>query len=393
MTDINSFLKEAKKIEGRCPFLEGLPTSIDGKHAEIGEGWCRQVAGWTTSALKCKETSKFVRQQINWAIRTLQPGTPARKQYDKLVDLLLEGYALIEPIAGSVEEEVAYCVLDRDDNPTDNPTKMSFIEHVKLAQEIITRKIADPLGHWNCKMFQDGFGANHDPFVRCLLHTLSEARWLLQQSLLATEHFLPAKMNRKKMQRFLSPPFMPGAKRTAWQDAYDELKNRLKCPEGDDAAPWTWLGANLLGFARPRVEQVFEHVDLKKQHCAHMLLTSGGIGPTPPFVSVVLASLQQAEEALRLETAGSMPGQASLKDAPALDLDSRACAVLIAHRDWTDTRIAKHLGCNRTSLYRLHEFERLRAIQKESKRDNLRKGHWDEDRGTAVPHSDPDEDK
>ena len=49
---------------------------------------------------------------------------------------------------------------------------------------------------------------------------------------MTTEHFLPAKMNTKKMQPFLSPLPMLGDRPTEWQAAYQELEDLLNCREG-----------------------------------------------------------------------------------------------------------------------------------------------------------------
>ena len=83
--------------------------------------------------------------------------------------------------------------------------------------------------------------------------------------------------------------------------------------------------------------------------------------------------------------AGLLVEAQSVVDLKKQTLDTRACGALVAHPGWTDTQIAAHLRCNRTSLYRLRGFMRARGLQKESKKDNLRPGHWDAERGQAVP--------
>jgi len=54
---------------------------------------------------------------------------------------------------------------------------------------------------------------------------------------------------------------------------------------------------------------------------------------------------------------------------PELALEGRALALLVDHPDWSTTRIAKRLGCSRSSLYRMRHFQFARAKLKESKAD------------------------
>jgi len=76
-----------------------------------------------------------------------------------------------------------------------------------------------------------------------------------------------------------------------------------------------------------------------------------------------------------------------------LDLDSRACGLLVVHPGWSDAKIARELGCYRTSLYRLPQFKTARKVQEEAKRGNLRRGHFDEKTGAAVPYVEDDSDE
>lgn len=47
-----------------------------------------------------------------------------------------------------------------------------------------------------------------------------------------------------------------------------------------------------------------------------------------------------------------------------VSLEARSLGVLAAHPEWSDTAIAKHLGCARTSLYRSLRFKSARALQR-----------------------------
>ena len=55
-------------------------------------------------------------------------------------------------------------------------------------------------------------------------------------------------------------------------------------------------------------------------------------------------------------------------------LDARALAVLLEHPDWTDTKIAEMVDCNRTSLYRCDRFRAARALSKADGIDSQARG-------------------
>jgi hypothetical protein len=54
----------------------------------------------------------------------------------------------------------------------------------------------------------------------------------------------------------------------------------------------------------------------------------------------------------------------SADDAEKASLEARALAMLVDHPDWSDTRIADTLGCNRGSLYRLEKYKAARQQMK-----------------------------
>lgn len=53
----------------------------------------------------------------------------------------------------------------------------------------------------------------------------------------------------------------------------------------------------------------------------------------------------------------------------ALGLEHRAIALLLEHRDWSDTQIAKEVGCSRTTLYDWPKFKKVRAVLRSGKAD------------------------
>ena len=55
-----------------------------------------------------------------------------------------------------------------------------------------------------------------------------------------------------------------------------------------------------------------------------------------------------------------------------LSLEEKALATLVAHPEWSDKKIATHVGCNRTSLYRWDRYLAARAAL-ESGRERMPK--------------------
>lgn len=75
-------------------------------------------------------------------------------------------------------------------------------------------------------------------------------------------------------------------------------------------------------------------------------------------------------------------------------LEARALAVLTDHPDWTDTKIAETLHCNRTSLYRLKKFTAARELLKQDGKATMLRGSKPKDVNLdawAEPDSDSDD--
>lgn len=60
---------------------------------------------------------------------------------------------------------------------------------------------------------------------------------------------------------------------------------------------------------------------------------------------------------------------AATEPAPELSKEGKALAVLSVHPEWSDTKIAKVAGCNRTTLYKFKTFVAAREILREGKSD------------------------
>lgn len=90
-----------------------------------------------------------------------------------------------------------------------------------------------------------------------------------------------------------------------------------------------------------------------------------------------IAELRQIEAAVcrRLadmaeEPAEDPPKQSSKPDS--LSQEEKALAALVAHPEWTDTAIAEHAGCGRTSLYRWPRYVAAREALETGRQDRPR---------------------
>ena len=85
----------------------------------------------------------------------------------------------------------------------------------------------------------------------------------------------------------------------------------------------------------------------------------------PGFALLALRRLRQREPSSTAPLPSPKPPKKNIKDqVKKMDL---ALAVLAQHPEWSDTRIAIEVGCNRTSLYRWNKFMIVREIIKSNK--------------------------
>jgi hypothetical protein len=81
-----------------------------------------------------------------------------------------------------------------------------------------------------------------------------------------------------------------------------------------------------------------------------------------------------AREHIKNEFASTKQNSEKTKlQSPKLSAKARVLAVWTEHPDWSDTKIAKEAGINRTTLYNYIEFKKLRAGQKQDK-NRIRRG-------------------
>ena len=65
-------------------------------------------------------------------------------------------------------------------------------------------------------------------------------------------------------------------------------------------------------------------------------------------------------------SAADTAGQTSLRG------EEKALAVLVSHPEWTDKKIAEHVGCHRTSLYRWGRYTAAREAQQSARQERPR---------------------
>jgi hypothetical protein len=77
------------------------------------------------------------------------------------------------------------------------------------------------------------------------------------------------------------------------------------------------------------------------------------------------------------QLAGSKPRRRPKRKPPRGTLGLVAAKLLQQHPEWTDARVAQAVGCNRTSLYRLPDYQRYRAALREEARRSRPRGVLD----------------
>jgi hypothetical protein len=85
------------------------------------------------------------------------------------------------------------------------------------------------------------------------------------------------------------------------------------------------------------------------------------------------------------------PSSGRPTETPELSLEALACGLLMMHPDWSNTRIAKELGCARTSLNRWKLFTGARRVMKAEQSAQIPRGRKDPETG-AVEAEVPGED-
>ena len=74
----------------------------------------------------------------------------------------------------------------------------------------------------------------------------------------------------------------------------------------------------------------------------------------------------------KLRRALAAVGPAEGATETSLGAEEKAIAALVAHPEWSDTKIAEHAGCHRTSLYRWPLYVAAREAQQSSRQERPR---------------------
>lgn len=340
---------------------------------EDATGWCRQVASWTQEVIGNGGFGPVASDRMNWSIRNLQKAQPPRKAYDRLVRLLLTGYDLLGKKAPREAKAGEYRVVDeREPLPA-----CSVAEHAGVAKSIVRRRFPAPLKLWVPGMFREDFRAETDPFasqMRKTLRHLEDARkWLL----LKLARFLKKGVSPAEIRKFQAPVLATQRRQaTTWQKSYWSLEKFLYSGETMQAAPWVWLGANLLGYGVPPRYNVFQHIPKRIQQFVRVEITFAGIGPVPEFLSTVAGALKLAVGNLGSHHAAESPSGA--KQVPA-DAITAAVAIRDYHvsratlyRERRDGTLHGYRPPNAKSnspyLYSREELERRWGKQRSSQR-------------------------
>lgn len=91
----------------------------------------------------------------------------------------------------------------------------------------------------------------------------------------------------------------------------------------------------------------------------------------------------KSEGAGGAEPAHTLPPEAPAGDDP-ITGEAKALALLVDHPDWTDTKIAKAVPCNRTTLYKWPKFVAARDLVREAGKKEMPQGSKDRDHSVEA---------
>ncbi|NLS94465.1 MAG: hypothetical protein GXX96_20095 [Planctomycetaceae bacterium] len=74
------------------------------------------------------------------------------------------------------------------------------------------------------------------------------------------------------------------------------------------------------------------------------------------LAAMIADEATRAARAASEEQNGETTSQKTTKPTEGLTGEEKALATLVAHPDWSDTKIAKHIGCHRTTLYKWPKY-------------------------------------
>lgn len=288
MENANTFIQEAKHLIKVCPVLAGKNAV---EQTEQGTEWCQSVAQWTNELCKNKDYGPKTRKRINWFVVALQPKGAHRKKYDALVDLLLDGYKLIQEKAPA-DKQIGGKVMDGQNKIEPR----SAADFASQARRIIEKELSHPFNAKWFRAFNRGGQPTSNPVTKGILVCLKQAQRLL------VLHIRSAGVEPKTAIRFQHSEFADSNRTSEWTEAHHSFESAMKSTEAVRATPWLWLGVNMLGFCTPRRYDVLTPLGANLQQTIAIIVSTAGGGPGPAFVATIRKALRIVRDDLATGT-------------------------------------------------------------------------------------------
>ena len=248
MPDFEVLRKEAAELHDTCPWIDN-PTWKPDELSQEAAAWESKVVLWLTRSLGSKEYGQFVLGQMRWFLSAMMPNADARVRYDKLVNMLHDGWNLVTAV--DPWEAIRYSA---------------------------NTSLVDPFSQW----YPDAFGAEiqvasnpldrgAELFAVRLLNGLSGSRKALEVSAATSL------VDGKKLQQISDPDDTLPGNYTPWQENYWWLRDHLiNSAAACHAVPWSRLCLYLLGYGEQPYYSFLKPIGRKRQESVRAKIRSDG---------------------------------------------------------------------------------------------------------------------
>ena len=251
---------------------------------EAGAIWCKQVAKWIEKLLKHKIYGPKIQEMMNWYIRVLQPGKPARKAYDTLVNMLLHGYKLIRDRKTS-NISIPGSIFDLDDPEPDSPAA----DFAERAISLIKVRFNDPWDGRKPDSLSPPYSATRDPIIISNIERLEKVMECLD--------FHQKTIGVPRIDRIRHLLHTEGDDEIElWLYAIEQLCDNIEPPTDIHPEPWIWLVVNVLVFSTPERYDVFELIPPRLQKSIGDVMSTNFKLAPGDYVQVIRNALELVRE-------------------------------------------------------------------------------------------------
>jgi len=296
---LHDLAEQASRIADRCP--ADASSLLREKHLRISgtilSGFLKDGARWTETALIDPGFGSETWRRINWSLLAMEKGQPAGDAYRKLVGMIRDGFDLVRKRVPPALSGPVKWPAPGHPRAQEYPS----VEHyVQTAQDTVRKHLLDPYARWDWGKLRSPIDVWTEPFVSRILDLpafaddigLRHAQWCLSMALESALMLKAVTLN--EIRPFLLAGRYSGIDSTEWQTCYDQLDAVLTGTDARDAAPWFWLGVNLLGYRGPGGKPVFEKIDPKVQTSMSFVFSPDTVSGVPSFVDVIRDALRHA---------------------------------------------------------------------------------------------------